>query len=177
MKKGAEFSKCRTYRFLLWRSWNKELPYLNVIGLNPSKADENEDDPTIRKCMKFAHSWGYGGLMVTNLFAYCATKPEEMMHADDPIGWGNDMWIKSVHKKCALTLAAWGADGTHWGRDAEVKKIVSSLSCLALTKDGQPRHPLYMRDSSRPQHFHGAPKTAPRRGSEIVLRLFVEDDL
>lgn len=90
MKKTAKLSDCRTYRYELWRTWDESKPYAMFIGLNPSTADETEDDPTIRRCINFAKTWGYGGLCMTNLFAYRATQPEDMKRASDPIGNKND---------------------------------------------------------------------------------------
>ena len=78
MKSGAIFSSCRKYRYALWRNWDETKPCVMIIGLNPSTADENENDPTITRCINFAKSWGYGGVCVTNLFAYCATVPSDM---------------------------------------------------------------------------------------------------
>ena len=78
LKTDAKFSACRKYRYALWRNWDGSKPYAMIIGLNPSTADENENDPTITRCINFAKSWGYGGVCVTNLFAYCATVPSDM---------------------------------------------------------------------------------------------------
>ena len=95
MKTDAKFSACRKYRYALWRTWDESKPNVMIIGLNPSTADENENDPTITRCINFAKSWGYGGVCVTNLFAYCATVPSDMKASNDPIGSENDSWNKS----------------------------------------------------------------------------------
>ena len=81
MIKSAEFSPDKVYRYELWRIWDEALPVCMFIGLNPSTADETVDDPTIRRCINFAKEWGYGQLVMTNLFAFRATKPAEMMRA------------------------------------------------------------------------------------------------
>ena len=86
MKKNAKFSACRKYRYALWRTWDESKPYVMIIGLNPSTADENKNDPTITRCINFAKSWGYGGVCVTNLFAFRATVPSDMKTSNDPIG-------------------------------------------------------------------------------------------
>jgi len=86
LKTDAKFSACRKYRYALWRNWDESKPYAMIIGLNPSTADENKNDPTITRCINFATSWGYGGVCVTNLFAYCATVPSDMKASNDPIG-------------------------------------------------------------------------------------------
>ncbi len=75
MKSDAELSKCRAYRYALWRTWDESKPFAMFVGLNPSTADELEDDPTIRRCINFSKLWGYGGLCMVNLFAYRATDP------------------------------------------------------------------------------------------------------
>ncbi|GHX72979.1 hypothetical protein VCSRO16_3593 [Vibrio cholerae] len=73
MKNTAELSKCRKYRYALWRTWDSDKPFAMFIGLNPSTADEKNDDPTLRRCINFAKSWGYGGVCMANLFAFRAT--------------------------------------------------------------------------------------------------------
>lgn len=73
---SADFSACGTYRYALRKIWLPAAPQVLFIGLNPSTADEKSDDPTIRRCLGFARSWGYGGLIVANLFAYRTTAPQ-----------------------------------------------------------------------------------------------------
>jgi len=87
MISDAKLSVCRKYRYALWRIWDKSKPIVLFISLNPSTADEKEDDPTIRRCIGFAKSWGYGGLCMANLFAYRTKSPSEMMSAKDRLGW------------------------------------------------------------------------------------------
>ena len=77
MERGARLSPCRTYRYALWRRWGEGPPAM-FIGLNPSTADETADDPTIRRCIAFARSWGHGALCMANLFAYRATQPADI---------------------------------------------------------------------------------------------------
>ena len=95
ISKGARFSVDRKYRYALWRHWNgnKERNYVAFVGLNPSTADEKTDDPTIRRCMGFARSWGFNGIWMINAFAFRATKPKDMKAAIDPIGPDNDYAI------------------------------------------------------------------------------------
>ena len=81
MEKGATFSRCGRYRYSLWRRWEEDAPYVLWICLNPSTADAEEDDPTLRRCMGFAQDWGYGASYTANLFAWRATKPQDMMKA------------------------------------------------------------------------------------------------
>ena len=106
MKKDAVFSDCRNYRYALWRIWDDAKPYAMFIGLNPSTADETEDDPTIRRCMNFAKDWGYGGLCMTNLFAYRATIPANMMSAADPVGAENNAWLANLAENAGVIVAA-----------------------------------------------------------------------
>lgn len=153
---GATFSECRFYRYALWRWWDKSKPYLMVIGLNPSTADETEDDPTIRRCKRFAADWGYGGLYMTNLFAIRATDPKVMRAHSSPVGDRNDYYLAHFGISAGLVLAAWGAHGNHNGRDKEVMRLFKSfpaMKCLGTTNSGQPRHPLYIKADTKPVHF------------------------
>lgn len=149
------FSSCRTWRYTLWRELELGNPsYVMFIGLNPSTADEVKDDPTIRRCIDFAKRWGYGALCMTNLFAFRATDPKVMKAAQDPVGPDNDRWLKEIGASAGLRVAAWGAHGTHRARDEAVMGLLADdLSCLALTKDGDPRHPLYLKSCVRPVPF------------------------
>lgn len=144
------FSPCRTYRYALWREWNGGEGYAMFVGLNPSTADEIHDDPTIRRCMDFAQAWGYSALCMTNLFAFRATQPKLMKAAADPVGPENDLHLITLADDAGVTVAAWGIHGTHRGRDLEVRRLLPSLHCLARTKHGHPRHPLYLDSSLRP---------------------------
>ena len=151
---GASFSPCRTYRYALWRNWGGLLPgangYAMFVGLNPSTADETEDDPTIRRCIGFAKAWGYAGLCMTNLFAFRATDPRVMKAATDPVGEDNDWTLQITAETAGVVVAAWGAHGTHMGRADAVRRMLPSLHYLRLTKDGHPGHPLYLPASLRP---------------------------
>lgn len=114
------------------------------IGLNPSTADETQDDPTIRRCIAFAKAWGYAALCMTNLFAFRATDPKDMMAATDPVGEDNDAHLLAMAEKAGVIVAAWGVNGTYKGRDAKVRKLIPMLHCLSLTKHNHPAHPLYL---------------------------------
>jgi hypothetical protein len=120
------------------------------IGLNQSTADEVEDDPTIRRCVSFARSWGYGGLVMGNLFAYRATKPAEMMAANDPVGAENDEHLLALARDARIIVAAWGNKGAYQGRSMEIKALIPSLHALTVTTAGQPGHPLYLRKTLVP---------------------------
>lgn len=145
------FSPCRTYRYSLWRECIGGEGYAMFVGLNPSTADETQDDPTIRRCIAFAKAWGYAGLCMTNLFAFRATDPKDMKAAADPVGPDNNKHIGILAQRAGVVVAAWGANGTHLGRDAEVLAMLDqALHCLALTKDGHPCHPLYLKKTLIP---------------------------
>jgi hypothetical protein len=147
---AAALSACRKYRFALWRIWDESRPYGMIIGLNPSTADEKEDDPTIKRCVQFARSWGYGGLCMANLFAFRATKPADMFAARAPIGPGNDEWLMKLAASAGAVVAAWGNGGTHLGRANAVARLIPNLYCLQMNRSGQPAHPLYLPADLRP---------------------------
>lgn len=142
---GAHFSRCRRFRYALWRQWDAAGPQLMFIGLNPSTADAKRDDPTIRRCIRFARDWGYGSLVVTNLFAFRTAYPAELKAAADPVGPRNDQWIRRMAAKSDTIVAAWGNHGSWLGRSERVGRMLSGrLYCLRLTAAGQPAHPLYL---------------------------------
>lgn len=120
------------------------------IGLNPSTADETEDDPTIRRCIAFSKAWGYNGLCMSNLFAFRATDPAVMLAESDPIGPENDVHLLEMARRAGIVIAAWGMPGSHRGRDVAVRNLVPNLHYLRLTKDGHPGHPLYLPGSLTP---------------------------
>ena len=145
VNKNATFSDCRKYRYALSRTWNGKKKTILFIGLNPSTANEKIDDPTIRRCINYAQNWGYGSLLMVNLFAYRATLPSELKNVKNPIGNDNDLHIIELSKKADIAVAAWGNEGSLLNRDKEVKKILPNLMCLKINKSGQPAHPLYQK--------------------------------
>jgi hypothetical protein len=151
---SAVLSPCRLYRYDLWRRWS-DAPYCMFVGLNPSTADETQDDPTIRRCVGYAKRWNYGGLCMVNLFAFRATQPRDMMAAQDPIGPDNDRTLKTLSQGAGIVIAAWGKDGNHMGRDKQVMALLPHLYCLKQNKDGSPAHPLYLRGDATPYPLNG----------------------
>ena len=147
---GACFSRTRTFRYSLYRIWDKNLPLAMFVGLNPSTADENEDDPTVRRCAGFARSWGYGGLLMTNLFAYRSTDPEGLFAARDPVGPGNDDFLARTASRSSIIVAAWGNYGTYLQRSTRVRTLLPNMHHLRLTQSGQPSHPLYLPGKLKP---------------------------
>ena len=150
MQADANFSQCRKYRYALWRTWDSSKPYAMFIGLNPSTADETEDDPTIRRCINFSRDWGYGGLCMTNLFAFRATKPADLMLSNAPIGPENNAWIKHLAADAGVIIAAWGNHGAYLGRSKKVVSTLPDLKCLKMNKTGEPAHPLYLPRTTTP---------------------------
>ena len=140
----ALYSPCEQYRYGLRRVWNGELPQVLFIMLNPSTATELQNDPTIHRCETRARAMGYGGVMIANLFAFRATKPEDLKKAADPIGPANDQVLLEWHRFAGTTIAAWGVHGTHLDRAGALAAQLGAMSHLGLTKDGHPRHPLYV---------------------------------
>lgn len=141
---GAIFSPCLTYRYNLWRRWDDDKPACGFIMLNPSTADENTLDPTLRRCVSFANQWGYGSLYVANIFALRSTDPKTLYASRDPVGPSNEAAIRAVAGLADLLVCAWGVHGALHGRGKEVREMLTAPRCLGTTKDGHPRHPLYL---------------------------------
>ncbi len=142
---AATFSPCRQYRYVLRRFFSSGHGVCNFLMLNPSTADETQDDPTIRRCIGFARAWGYRELVITNLFAYRATDPREMKCHPTPVGADNDFHLVRESGQADMVIAAWGTHGTCLARDEDVLKLLRvPLHHLGLTKDGHPKHPLYL---------------------------------
>jgi len=114
------------------------------VGLNPSTATESVDDPTVRRVISFAQREGCDALLMTNAFAYRATDPNDMKAAADPIGPENDRWLLECSKMASVAVAAWGVHGEFMGRGEAVKKLIPGLRCFGRTKNGHPKHPLYL---------------------------------
>jgi hypothetical protein len=145
LKADAKLSDCRNYRFALWRTWDDSKHFAMIIGLNPSTADEVNDDPTLTRCINFAKSWGYGGVCMTNLFAYRATDPKDMKSQKDPIGAENDIWLNKLANDAGIVVAAWGNDGRYLNRSNMVVEMLPNLHYLKMNKSGEPAHPLYLK--------------------------------
>ena len=154
LRSGAQFSDDRLYRFKLWRCWDEGLPSLGWILLNPSTADAAEDDPTIRRCVGFARRWGFGGVVVANLFGWRATAPAELATPKDPVGRALPGVAYSPWEMlwtCSTVVAGWGAAAESPFVSKRVMQVACSdparrqLFCLGRTKGGHPRHPLYVR--------------------------------
>lgn len=150
MKREATFSSCQRYRYSLLREWSATQSKVLFVGLNPSTADAELDDPTIRRCIGFAKAWGFGGLYMGNLFAYRSTDPKGLLATSDAIGPDNDTVLLQLTQAASLVVAAWGNDGTLMDRAEQVKSLCGPLSILKLNRSGQPAHPLYLKGDLRP---------------------------
>lgn len=130
------------------------------IGLNPSTADATKDDPTIRRCKRFASDWGYRWLLMTNVFAIRATDPNDMKAAEMPWSafgeeFGNNHWLREGARDAGIVVAAWGVNAEWLRGDINTKAVLAGVQfkCLGVTKSGFPRHPLYVKSSTVPVDY------------------------
>src|SRR5438105_7106500 len=152
---GAKFSSCRRWRYLLWRRWDERKPVANFLMLNPSTADEFKLDPSCTRARVYAEQWGYGGLIVTNVFGWRATDPAEMKAAHDPVGRGNDAAILRAAREAAIVVCAWGNHGAHLERSKKILQLLKDvdLHVLKMNGGGEPAHPLYLRAALKPKRW------------------------
>ena len=153
MKKDAILSEDRKYRYVLSRIWDESKPLVVIIGLNPSTADEKDDDNTIKKCINFSKNWGYGGLYMLNLFAFRATAPSDMFNASSPIGEENSKYIEKYSKLSDKVICSWSNNGNFKNRSKEVLLNIENKFYLKLNKTGEPAHPLYLNKNLIPIKF------------------------
>jgi len=148
---GAVFDSSGKFRYSLWRQWDNERPRLCFIMLNPSTADDAHNDPTIARCVSYARRWRFGSLEVVNAFAYRATDPTKLARVRDPVGPLNDGYILKAVRASAQVVLAWGNHALLDDRHAEVVDLLAEradIYCFGITKLGQPRHPLYVRNEA-----------------------------
>jgi hypothetical protein len=142
------------YRYRLGRAWGDPAERVCWIMLNPSTADAEVNDPTIRRCIALSRSWGFGALVVVNLFALRATDPRALRTHGAPIGPRNDEAILDETARAGQVIAAWGTHGWVLGRHGHIRKTLARhLFHLGLTKGGFPRHPLYLRGDVKPERW------------------------
>jgi len=157
MERDATISACGLYRYSLTRSWGEGKRFVAWIMLNPSTADATVDDPTIRRCIAFSKAWGYDALEVVNLFALRSPNPEDLRDCQeagmDPVGPENDRMLDWTLSRADVLVAAWGAHKMARARFDAIRWLPAlhrdkRLQCLGTTKDGSPRHPLYVPGSA-----------------------------
>jgi len=160
MNKGAHISPCGAYRRLLWREWDPALGRVCFCMLNPSTADADQDDPTIRRCIGFAKSWGYGGIAVVNLFAFRATSPRVLFRQSFMSAEGTGNWLAVIDaaKSAKVIVAAWGASPHPHVKRASREGLAmlqryGDVMCLGKSKSGAPKHPLYVHGDTKPVLF------------------------
>ncbi|HWP58981.1 MAG TPA: DUF1643 domain-containing protein [Candidatus Acidoferrales bacterium] len=160
MTGNAVIDESGKFRFLLEREWAPLLPRVLFIMINPSTADAEQDDPTIRRCVDFAKRWNFGSLSVVNLFGFRSTDRLALQAwRDTVVGNYNDEWIKRAAVQAAAIVAAWG-NLERWQRPRAQALLETVLKeypiwCLGKTKAGDPRHPLYVRGDTKLQPFRG----------------------
>lgn len=163
MECTATFSDDDAHRYSLAWIWDRALPPLVVCMLNPSTATHEKLDPTISGLIKRARAWGYGGVVVVNLFALRATDPRVMKMHPEPIGPDNDEAIRlaalTAKERGVPIVAAWGAHGRHRDREAHVRRILGDcaveVAAFQINADGTPKHPLYVGHAIKPEPWHG----------------------
>ena len=161
---GAYFSECRKYRYLLWRRFEGDCPIQRMcafIGLNPSTADEINNDPTVTRCINYSKAWGFQGFIMLNLFAFRGTDPKDMKNAMSPVGPLNDRVISQVTAVVGRTVCAWGTHGLWCDRDRKVRDsiLAKEVYHLGRNRDGTPKHPLYLRSNLQPLLWQGFART------------------
>lgn len=143
---GADFSEDRKYRHSLWRIWDESKPLIMFIGLNPSTANEVGNDPTIRRVISFAKSWGYGGVYMMNLFSFVTPYPAELKKNEKYLNqFQNFSEIESIAKGCDKIIFAWGNFEEAIDAGKEISFKFPNAYCLGKNKNGSPKHPLYIK--------------------------------
>ncbi len=159
---GAEFSTCRNYRYALWRIWDDSRPLVMFIGLNPSTANETDNDPTIKSVCRIAKYNGYGGVYMMNCFAYISTDPKLLKHNPMSDEW-NDLMLTAIARVCKDVVFSWGNFDVvaSVGRDRELIEMFPHALSLHTNKNGSPKHPLYCKGNSVPMPYLPTQKLQP----------------
>lgn len=144
MLKQAIFSKCNKYRYSLSRIWDTEKESCLFIGLNPSTADAVKDDPTLRKLIAYARSWGFGGFELCNLFAIRSSHPEIISKCEDPIGQLNTSYLHAAIASNHRHILIWGNWGEQHTSIENLLELIQDPLCLGHNLNGSPKHPLYL---------------------------------
>lgn len=152
IENDAVISDCGSYRYLLRRAWDAKKPRVLYIMLNPSTADAQKDDATIRSCVRLASGLGYGSMEVVNVFAWRATKPDELLLVSDPAGPQNEDHVRLALDRCDIPICAWGAwppaqEASTYIRNA-IRVARPAAFCFGKTASGAPKHPLYIKSGT-----------------------------
>ena len=163
-----------THRYYLRRTWDRTTPPVAFVMLNPSTADERENDPTITRAIGFARAMGAGGLVVLNLFALRSTDPLGLRAVADPVGPENDRVLSEETRGVAAVVFAWGTHGEYMNRARTVIDLLKDRNpqCLHLTKQGHPGHPLYLSANRVPLPFPCSPTSAPSAPAKPRVRVW-----
>ena len=149
ISRSADISNDKKERFSLSRIWDSKKPKVLYIMLNPSYADDEFDDPTIRRLIFFSKKFRFGGFYVTNLFTQITPYPKEL-NMDNHLKKKNLKIINELIKKSNLIVYAWG---NLVGEPKELMKLIESPLCFGINKNGTPKHPLYLRSDTKLRDF------------------------
>lgn len=158
---GATFSDCGTYRYDLWRLWDANKPTLTFVMLNPSTADDVDNDPTVERCQRRAIKMGFGQVRIVNLMAYRSADPKALIPLERQASFGPDNagYLQEALQTSGQVICGWGKDG-HMGPVAwfttRARRAGVPLYALKINKDGSPQHPLYIPYSQPPIWWAGA---------------------
>lgn len=152
---GATFDVSHKFRYKLWRIWDSERPKITFIGLNPSTADQDTNDPTMRRLINFCSRNNYGGLYMTNLFSVIATDSKELKQLTNPVDYPEIKNTKTIYtiQDCAKlsdkVVFCWGRSKYHPSMINHCLKIIETFPdayCFGFNSDGSPKHPLYLKN-------------------------------
>ncbi|MDO8459475.1 MAG: DUF1643 domain-containing protein [Nanoarchaeota archaeon] len=146
----AIYSDCEKYRYTLSRTWDNKLDGILFIGLNPSTATELKNDPTVTRMINYAKAWNFGSITVCNAFAFRSTFPKDLKKTEEPVGEENDKYIMNEAQKSKMIMAAWGNHAQYLGRSKQILSSLGTVHHLGITKQGEPRHPLYLKSNLKP---------------------------
>jgi hypothetical protein len=170
MRRWAIFDDNRMYRYVLGREWDPSAGRLVCICLNPSTADAEKDDKTTTRIINYARSWGYGSMVIVNLFAYIATDPLTLEKYDNAIIVGNpenDRHVNEQLDQAKKIMIGWGSRPfyDHYDRLMQMVAMIEhrELWCWKIGERGDPYHPLYLEKEVLPQRFHHTYKGRVRK--------------
>lgn len=184
MESNVSFDETKTYRYALERNWDETKGRVLFIMLNPSSADDMSEDRTSKRCLDFAKTLGYGSLEIVNLFAYIATDRKQLLAVEKEVAIGpeNENYVIRALNRADMILAAWGENCKYHRRDKDIQALFGGyhIHCLGKTRQGFPRHPLYLSRDTQPidymkpekvvRHLVRTAKNRPFTSREGMLR-------